>query len=76
MFSSYYDSLDNDSKQRYKEKLVYTDISFNDLYALSGWVDNIKKWPSIEFGDIYTYLIEFPNAFNTQAMKAYKSLEA
>ena len=25
--------------------------------AQDKWIDDIRKWPQLEFGDIYTYLI-------------------
>ncbi len=76
MSLQYLKSLDTESQRRYKEKLFIEGVEIEDPYVLSGWVDDITKWPSVEFGDIYTYLIEFPNAFSKEAMKAFKSLDA
>ena len=49
-----------------------------DPYTISSelWEDDVKKWPSIEFGDVYTYLIETRGSFTKDKLKAYKSLEA
>ena len=49
-----------------------------DPYALSEneWCDDITKWPSVEYGDIYNYLIESKGSYTRQSLKAYKSLEA
>ena len=40
------------------------------------WSDSISSWPPVEFGDIYTYLIETPGQFTREKLKAYKSLDA
>lgn len=40
------------------------------------WVDDISLWPEVEFGQIYTYLVETPGKFTRESLKAYKSLEA
>ena len=39
------------------------------------WIDNISWWPPVEFGQIYTYLIDTPGQFTREKMKAYKSLK-
>ena len=35
-----------------------------------------KKWPAVEFGQIYVYLIDSPGSYTWETMKAYSSLEA
>ena len=40
------------------------------------WLDDPSKWPEIQFGDIYTYLIDTPGIFTKENLRAYKSLEA
>ena len=40
------------------------------------WIDDISQWPPVEFGQIYTNLINTPGQFTSEKMKAYKSLEA
>ena len=40
------------------------------------WKDDVSLWPPVEFGEIYTYLIDTPGQFTREKMKAYKSLEA
>ena len=40
------------------------------------WIDDVSQWPSLEFGDIYTYLIDTPGTFTRETLIAYKSLEA
>ena len=40
------------------------------------WIDDITKWPIVEFGSVYVYLIDTPGPFTRDNMRAYKSLEA
>ena len=40
------------------------------------WKDDVTLWPPVEFGQIYTYLVETPGPFTREMMRAYKSLEA
>lgn len=49
-----------------------------DPYALPSnqWTNDPVKWPAIEFGQIYMYLIESPGMFTKEKLKAYKSLDA
>jgi len=37
------------------------------------WVDDVRKWPSVEFGDLYS---ETKGPYTKESLKAYKSLEA
>ena len=36
----------------------------------------MTKWPDLQFGDIYTYLINIEGCYTKENLKAYKSLEA
>ena len=58
--SDYQRKLDYEAKRRYKEKLEFEDEELPELpdpYSLAEvqLLDNLKQWPNIEFGDIYTY---------------------
>ena len=76
--SDYQSSLDYEAKKRYKEKLVLESEELDDLYALSeeAWSDDVTKWPNVEFGDIYNYLIDSKGRYTKGLLKAYKSLVA
>ena len=52
--SSYSDSLDYESRKRYFDKLKTDYEVLLDPYSVSDdqWVDNVRKWPSVEFGDL------------------------
>lgn len=40
------------------------------------WSDDNTKWPSVEFGAIYVYLIDTPGPLTRHNLQAYKSLDA
>jgi hypothetical protein len=45
--------------------------------VVDGWIDDdVALWPPVEFGCIYSYLIDTPGQFSKEKLKAYKSLEA
>ena len=56
--SEYQSTLDYETKKRYKEKLVLQGEQIPDPYALPDeeWTDDITKWPTILYGDVYNYL--------------------
>ena len=80
---AYINTLPAAEKRRYQLKLevLYntndSDIT-TDPYQIDHdeWNDDITLWPPVEFGEIYTYLIDTPGPFTREKMKAYKSLEA
>ena len=59
-------------------KLDVVGERFPDPYNLreDQLVDNVLKWPNVEYGDLYNYLIKMPGPFTKESMDAYKSLEA
>ena len=60
MPSEYYNSLGYLAKKRHSEKLTINGKEIQDPYKIpyDSWIDNVTKWPRVEFGDLYTYLIE------------------
>ena len=76
--SEYQSMLHYEAKKRYKEKLSTESEILPDPYSLfeEEWIDDITKWPIIEFGDIYNYLINSTGRYTKDSLKAYKSLEA
>lgn len=51
---------------------------YKDPYKIKGelWIDDVSKWPSVEFPALYMYFIETPGGYTREKLKAYKSLEA
>ena len=80
MSTKYVASLDYEARKHYLEKLSKdgSAVSMPDPYSIPEelWNEDVTKWPSVEFGDVYTYLIETRGPFTKDKLKAYKSLEA
>ena len=70
--------LDYEAKKRYYSKLEIDGEKFPDLYTIKEdkWIDDPKKWPDLEYGDIHNYLIDTPRPYIKENLKSYKSLEA
>ena len=32
------------------------------------WIDDVTLWPPVDFGDIYTYLVDTPGEFTRERM--------
>ena len=67
-------------KRRYLLKLevLYNtddpDVTIDPYQIEDGeWKDDITLWPPVEFGQIYTYLIDTPGPFTREKMQAYES---
>ena len=65
------------AKERYSEKLMVNGKEIQDTYKIpvDSWIDDVTKWSKVEFGDLYTYLIETKGQFTKENLRAYKSLE-
>ena len=59
-------------------KLDVVGERFPDPYNLreDQLVDDVLKWPNVEYGNLYNYLIKTPGPFTEESIDAYKSLEA
>jgi len=79
---NYTESLSKDALEQYTSKLkclgVRTEGQDVDPYKLpdSVWIDDISKWPPVDYPSLYNYLIDTPGQFTREKLKAYKSLEA
>jgi len=78
MESKYQSELNFEAKKRHKEKLKLKFEELSDPYCLSeeNWIDDVTKWPDVQYGDIYNYLIDSKGCFTKESLKVYKSLEA
>lgn len=70
--------LPTEEKERYQKKLELCGLKQICPYQLPGdaWIDDPIKWPSLEWPELYDYLINTPGVFTREAMKNRKSLEA
>ena len=70
--------LDYSAQKLYLMKLKVDGRDLKDPYDIPDelWLDDPSKWPEIQFGDIYTYLMDTPGIFTKENLQAYKSLEA
>ena len=77
MASEYFSSIDYLAQKRYLEKLIVESETLPDPYGIGElWSDDMSLWPDLQYGDIYTYLIESKGQFTRENLRAYKSLEA
>uniref|UniRef100_A0A1X7U9T3 Uncharacterized protein n=1 Tax=Amphimedon queenslandica TaxID=400682 RepID=A0A1X7U9T3_AMPQE len=78
--SGYYSTLSGQDKKRYATKVeLFARKKFCmsiDPYEIKEWIDDIELWPEVEFGDIYTYLINSKSIYTKETLKSYKSLKA
>ena len=78
--SEYFKNLSKTAKRRYEEKnkdIGVENVEKGDPFLISSeWVDDDSKWPEVEFGQIYVYVIDSPGPYTRDTMKAYSSLEA
>ena len=74
--SAYVAPLDHEARKRYLGKLKADSLPDPYSIPVGSWSDDVTKWPSIDFGDVYSYLIETTGPYTKEKLKAYKSLEA
>jgi len=78
--SEYFNKLDRVAKERYLQKLKLLGLDERDdpydSQNKSKFVDDLKKWPAIEYGHIFCYYIERPGVYSRQQLMQWKSLEA
>ena len=61
---TYFEELDAVSKVRYKKKLSVLNIPECPYRFPEGvWENNPTKWPDLEWGDLYSYLVESPGIY-------------
>lgn len=58
------------------EAWEFKDLCFDPFIDGETWEDNVTKWPDVQFGEIYCYLVDTPGQFTRETLKAYRSLEA
>ena len=74
---SYVDGLSPADRSGYEKKLMLSSgVMLPDPLPCTEWITDLKTWPSIEWPDIYTYLIDTPSVYTKEKLKAYKSMDA
>ncbi|VDI18335.1 Hypothetical predicted protein [Mytilus galloprovincialis] len=77
MAYNYFDKLNSVAQGRYSTKLVLINSDECPYKFPAGvWKNNPSCWPDLQFGDVYSYLIDSPGIFTRASMKSYKSLDA
>ncbi|VDI18732.1 Hypothetical predicted protein [Mytilus galloprovincialis] len=77
MAYNYFDKLDSVAQGRYSTKLVLINSDECPYKFPAGvWKNNPSCWPDLQFGDVYSNLIDSPGIFTRASMKSYKSLDA
>lgn len=75
--SEYFSSLDPVAKARYKKKLEVLGLGQkDDPYATCNFVQELTRWPPIEYGHIFCYFVERPGVYTQQELMQWKSLDA
>ena len=71
------EALQGESKERYLKKLAVAKLE-RCPYTIPGdcWINDPTQWPSLEWPEVYEYLVESPGVFTRESMKSRKSLEA
>ena len=59
MSYEYFDQLEGEAKQRYQEKLDL--IGVQSRIAADNWINDPKRWPDVEYSNVYHYLIKHPS---------------
>ncbi|XP_071106878.1 uncharacterized protein [Haliotis cracherodii] len=76
--STYYKHLFAVDKLRYEEKLNLLGFSLDwEPYIINKyWIDDVSQWPNLQYGHLYTYLIDSPGPFTRKSLRCFRSLEA
>ena len=68
MRSSCVSPLDYAAQKRYFKNLFFDAEVLPDPYRISEdqWLDDVSKWPSLDFGDLYVHLVDTKGAFTKE----------
>ena len=73
--SDHYRQLDSSARKRYKQKMSMLGLSQDPYLFTPGSADKTSL-PSVEYPEIFNYLINLPSPYTKESLKAYKSSEA
>ena len=73
-FSSYFNELQKEDKGKYKRKLTLTNGQLlPDLYGIVVYMkSDVKLMPDVSWGDMYNHLVNSPNEYTFDNVKAWK----
>ena len=78
--SEYYNSLKGEDELRYQRKLEVIGLKVTDDHFESQnsckYMDDMKKWPNLEYGNIFCYFVERPGVYTRQQLLSWKQLDA
>ena len=78
--SSYHKGLDCVAAARYVDKLRLLGLDLKDdpydQQNSSKFVDDMTKWPRVEYGHIFCYYIDRPGVYTRKQLMQWKSLDA
>ena len=72
--SSYISMLSGANRTQYIENVEH--FSGKCSVRIKDWLDKIELWPQVEFGTIYSYLIDTDGTYTKEKLQPYKSLKA
>ena len=72
--SSYFNELQKEEKAKYKRKLTLTNEQLPpDLYGIAeNMKSDVKLMPDVSWGDMYNHLVNSPNEYTYDNVKAWK----
>ena len=80
MANCYFLSLNEEGKERYLRKLTSVGLAdTDDPYSpesSSKFVDDMSKWPKIEYGNIFAYFITKPGIYTQEQLLSWKQMDA
>ena len=78
--SEYYRGLNPIAQARYKAKLQLLGLDLKDdpydPQNANKFVDDMTKWPRVEYGHIFCHYIDRPGVYTRKQLMQWKSLEA
>ena len=72
-FSGYYERLKDDIKKTYNEKLNIIGEAVDDPYTFSSGL-GIDDMPSIEYPDIYNFLVNTPSRKSLKLTRVWRAI--
>ena len=66
-----------EAQERYSLKLQCAGLSLNeDPYLIKDYSVDMRQWPTIEYGHIFTYFIKRPGTYTEEELLSWKQLDS